>query len=124
MKILPGAVALLTLAAMSGAGIAAPGAAPAQTASAAPAGAALGRDSVLAGLLRDAFANRPELAQGQATVKADQARIPQARALPDPIVSLGIQNDGFERIQIGTMETSYWSLSATQTIPWAGKRGL
>jgi outer membrane protein TolC len=96
----------------------------AQSASAAPGGADLGRDSVLAGLLREALANRPELAQAQATVKADEARVPQVRALPDPVVSLGLQNDGFKRLQIGTMETSYWSIVAAQTFPWYGKQGL
>lgn len=96
----------------------------AQPASAASGGAELGRDSVLAGLLRDALANRPELAQAQATVQADQARVPQARALPDPVLSLGVQNDGFNGLQIGAMETSYWSIVGAQTFPWAGKRGL
>ncbi|HJW75829.1 MAG TPA: TolC family protein [Thermoleophilia bacterium] len=96
----------------------------AQPAGAIPGGAELGRDSVLAGLLREALGNRPELVQAQATVKADLARVPQARALPDPVLSLGIQNDGFKGLQIGTMETSYWSIAAAQTFPWFGKRGL
>lgn len=96
----------------------------AHPASAAPGGADFGRDSVLAGLLREALGNRPELVQAQATVKADRARVPQARALPDPVLSLGIQNDGFKRLQIGSMETSYWSVVAAQTLPWHGKREL
>lgn len=95
-----------------------------QPASATPGGAELGRDSVLAGLLRDALSTRPELAQAEAAAKADLARVPQARALPDPVVSFGVQNDGFKRLQIGQMETSYWSIAASQTFPWYGKRGL
>lgn len=87
-------------------------------------GVELGRDSVLAGLLREAIANRPELVQAQATLEADLARVPQVRALPDPTLSLGIQNDGFKDLQIGQMETSYWSIVAAQTFPWHGKRGL
>ena len=113
----------IPLAIATGLGVAL-GVALAQPASASPGSTELARDSVLAGLVHDALGNRPELAQAQATVNADEARIPQARALPDPVVSLGIQNDGFKRIQIGTMETSYWSVSAAQTFPWAGKRGL
>lgn len=96
----------------------------AQPAGASPDAAPLGRDSVLAGLLRDALGNRPELTQAQATVQANQARVPQARALPDPVLSLGVQNDGFEGLRIGEMETSYWSIAAAQTFPWHGKRGL
>lgn len=95
-----------------------------RAANAAPGGAELQRDSVLAGLLRDALAKRPELARAQATVQADRARVPQVRALPDPVLSLGVQNDGFKGLQIGTMETSYWSIVAAQTVPWYGKRGL
>ncbi|MEK7705766.1 MAG: TolC family protein, partial [Myxococcota bacterium] len=39
-------------------------------------------------------------------------------------LSLGIQNDGFRSIQIGSMETSYLSVMASQTFPWYGKRDL
>jgi len=84
----------------------------------------LAADSVLAALVRDALAGRPELAGARANAEADAARVPQVRALPDPVVSFGVQNDGFGRLQVGRMETSYWSVSAAQTIPWAGKRGL
>ncbi len=93
-------------------------------AAAEPAGTPLARDSALAGLVREALASRPELAQAQATAKADLARVPQAGALPDPVVSLGVQNDGFQGLQIGRMETSYWSIGAAQTFPLYGKRGL
>ena len=96
----------------------------AQPASAKPGGPELGQDSVLAGLVREALSARPELAQATATVQADLARVPQARALPDPVLSLGVQNDGFKQLQIGQMETSYWSIVASQTFPWHGKRGL
>src|SRR5512143_818359 len=110
-------LAAVALAACVGAGLARP-------VVAAPAARALESDSVLAGLLRDAAANRPELAQARATAQAEMARVPQARALPDPVLSLGIQNDGFKSLQIGRMETSYWSVAGAQTFPWYGKRGL
>src|SRR5512139_908780 len=83
----------------------------------AAAAAELGRDSALVGLLRDALAHRPELIQAEATVKADEARVPQAGALPDPVLSFGVQNDGFKGLQIGQMETSYWSIVGAQTLP-------
>jgi outer membrane protein TolC len=40
------------------------------------------------------------------------------------MLTLGIQNDGFDGIQIGKMETSYWQVMLTQGLPWPGKRGL
>jgi len=50
--------------------------------------------------------------------------VPQAGVLPDPSLSLGIQNDGFNGIQVGKMETSFYSVAFTQPFPWPGKRGL
>ncbi|MCC6748179.1 MAG: TolC family protein [Deltaproteobacteria bacterium] len=81
-------------------------------------------DPVLAGLVKEALEKRPELAQARATIRADLARAPQVRALPDPVLTLGIQNDGFRRLQIGEMETSYLTVMASQTFPWYGKREL
>lgn len=89
-----------------------------------PSGPALADDLQLAGFVSDAIGSLPELARAQAASLADLERIPQARALPDPVLSLGIQNDGFRKIRIGEMESSYLSIMASQTFPWHGKRGL
>lgn len=76
------------------------------------------------GLLRESIAARPELRQADALIRAERERVPQAGALQDPVLSLGIQNDGFKAIQIGTMETSFWQVMVTQPLPWPGKRAL
>lgn len=81
-------------------------------------------DPLLASLLQSALERRPELAQARARLEAERERAPQAGALPDPVLTLGIQNDGFRGIQIGKMETSYATVMASQTFPWFGKRGL
>jgi outer membrane protein TolC len=81
-------------------------------------------DPVLAGLLAESVAARPELRQATTTVAAERERIPQASALPDPVLSLGIQNDGFKSIQVGKMETSFYQVMLSQGLPWPGKRGL
>jgi len=85
---------------------------------------ALPADPVLEGLVRDALERRPELAQARATARAEQERVPQAGALADPTLTLGIQNDGFGAIQVGKMETSYYQAMITQPLFWPGKRGL
>jgi cobalt-zinc-cadmium efflux system outer membrane protein len=90
----------------------------------APAGPALVDDPVLQSLVGEAMAKRPELAQARAQIRAEQERAPQVSALPDPTLSLGIQNDGFSSIQVGKMETSFVTIMASQTFPWVGKRGL
>src|SRR5512138_752428 len=97
-------------------------AAPARAADAVP--PALPADPVLARLVDEAIASRPELRQAEAAARAERERVPQAGALPDPMLSLGIQNDGFGGLQIGKMETSYWQVMITQGLPWPGKRGL
>jgi outer membrane protein TolC len=81
-------------------------------------------DPVLARLVEEAIASRPELREAEAAARAERERVPQAGALPDPMLSLGIQNDGFQELQIGKMETSYWQVMLSQGLPWPGKRGL
>lgn len=81
-------------------------------------------DPVLAGLLKEALDRDPSLHKAAAQVRMDREKVPQAKALPDPTLSLGMQNDGFNRIQVGRMETSFYSVAFTQPFPWPGKRGL
>ena len=81
-------------------------------------------DPVLAGLIRESLARRPELRQADALVSAERERAPQAGAFQDPVLTLGIQNDGFNGLQIGKMETSWWQVMITQPLSWPGKRGL
>lgn len=79
-------------------------------------------DPIWQELQAEALEKNPDLARGKSLVEAEKERIPQAKALPDPSLSLGIQNDGFKRIEIGRMETSWYQLMVTQPLPWPGKR--
>jgi outer membrane protein TolC len=81
-------------------------------------------DTVLEQLIADTAAHNPEVAQARAAVDAEAQRVPQAGALPDPVLSLGVQNDSFNTWNIGKMETSWYSIMATQALPFPGKRGL
>ena len=81
-------------------------------------------DPVLDRLIEESLAARPELRQAQEVVRAERERVPQAGALPDPTLSLGIQNDGFGEIMVGKMETSYYQVMLSQPLPWPGKLGL
>ncbi len=89
-----------------------------------PAGPTLSEDPLLTRFVKEALEKRPELAQAKATIQADLERVPQARAFPDPVFSLGIQNDGFRAVQIGKMESSWYTVMSSQTFPWYGKRDL
>jgi len=84
----------------------------------------LATDPVLRELISESLAARPELKQAEASVRAERERVPQAGALPDPTLTLGIQNDGFGELMIGEMESSYYQIMLSQPLPWPGKRGL
>ena len=90
----------------------------------APSGPGLYDDPLLQGLIKEAVENRPEVGQARAQIAAERERAPQSHVLPDPTLSLGIQNDGFGGIQIGKMESSWLYVVAAQTFPWPGKRGM
>jgi outer membrane protein, heavy metal efflux system len=75
----------------------------------------------LQALIDEALAARPELSRARAEIDAARQVGPRARALPDPMFELGIQNDGFTGLQIGQMETSFVSIMTSQTLPWPGK---
>ncbi|MBI4511376.1 MAG: TolC family protein [Deltaproteobacteria bacterium] len=81
-------------------------------------------DPVLSRLISESLSALPELRSTQALVRAQAARVPQAGALPDPMIQVGIQNDGFTSWEVGEMENSYYSIMASQAFPWPGKRGL
>lgn len=81
-------------------------------------------DPLLERLVAESLAARPELRQAQERARAERERVPQAGALPDPTLTLGLQNDGFSGLMIGKMETSYYQLMLSQGLPWPGKLGL
>lgn len=82
------------------------------------------QDPQLLELIQEALRRNPDLARASALADAERERIPQAQALPDPSLTLGLQNDGFQKLQIGEMETSYYQVALTQPFLWPGKRGL
>ncbi|MBL0210715.1 MAG: TolC family protein [Holophagaceae bacterium] len=84
----------------------------------------LAEDPVLQALLREAVEKSPQLAAATRAAEAEEERIPQAGSLPDPMLSLGYQNDGFKRFEIGRMETTFGTIMASQAFPFPGKRKL
>lgn len=81
-------------------------------------------DALLSTLIEQSIPARPELAQAQADVNAARQRVPQSRALPDPMLQLGVQNDGFTSWEVGEMDTSFYSIMVSQTFVWPRKRRL
>jgi cobalt-zinc-cadmium efflux system outer membrane protein len=83
-----------------------------------------GGELQLADLINEALQNSPEIKAAGAVASAARHRIPQARSLADPMVSVGYQNDGFSRFTYGVSKDAQWMVSASQAIPFPGKRSL
>ena len=75
-------------------------------------------------LIQQALKNSPDLLVSESKVTASAYRIPQARALPDPMFMFGYQNEGFERITLGEEQGAQGMFSVSQMFPFPGKRGL
>ena len=81
-------------------------------------------DSQLARLIQEALAANPQLKASRASVDAERAKVPQAGALPDPMVSLGYQNDGYRKLTYGQSNFAFAQIGVSQTFPYPGKRKL
>lgn len=75
-------------------------------------------------LIQDALSANPKLKEAQATLNAERAKVPQAGALPDPMVTLGYQNDGFSGLTYGRSSFAFGQVGVSQTFPYPGKRAL
>jgi len=80
----------------------------------------------LADLVREALKANPEIVQAEQRVWMMRARVPQAGALPDPVLMSGVINEGrpvpFDTF--GTAEFSEAYAGISQGFPFPGKRGL
>ncbi len=81
-------------------------------------------DPHLASLIQDALASNPKLKEARAALDAERAKVPQAGALPDPMISVGYQNDGFSGLTYGKSSFAFALVGVSQTFPYPGKRKL
>ena len=128
-------VLLLIMSSWSVSGVAAeepPGAEPTQAGAsvvAAPSARAetpTAENMSLASLLREALERSPEVQMAARAVEAKRASVPQAGALPDPMLMYGIINEGrpvpFQTLGEAGFSEVYVGLS--QEFPFPGKRSL
>ena len=71
-------------------------------------------------LVAEALEKSPALAAARAEVAAARERVAPAGTLPDPMLSLGYENDGAS-FSLGQEPMTRLSLMAEQPIPWPGK---
>lgn len=78
----------------------------------------------LSDLTQEALRNSPEIKASYSKIEAGKYRIFQATNLPDPMLMLGYQNEGFDRYTYGEEQGSQWMFSASQQFLFPGKRAL
>jgi outer membrane protein TolC len=98
--------------------------AQASTAQEAPAASVfpLAGDPALEALIADALEKSPALQSAREELAAARARVPQADALPDPVIGAGYQHGGAGGFNDD--EDSFVSVSVGQLLPFPGKRRL
>ncbi|MDQ5986674.1 MAG: Outer membrane efflux protein CusC [Syntrophus sp. SKADARSKE-3] len=88
------------------------------------AGSVSAQDLRLEGLVDEALKNNPDILASRSRIEAARHRIPQSRSLPDPLITFGYQNEGFNRYTYGEEQNSQWMFGATQQFFFPGKRAL
>jgi outer membrane protein TolC len=77
----------------------------------------------LEALVAEALAQGPDVKAAAEALAAARSRPAQARALPDPVVSVLYVNDGWSP-SLGEMPMTTLGLMGSQALPWPGKRDL
>jgi outer membrane protein, heavy metal efflux system len=83
-----------------------------------------GSGADLRGLIDEALQNSPDIQASLSRIEAARYRVPQVKSLPDPQISFGYQNEGFDRYTYGQEQGSQWMFSASQQFLFPGKRTL
>lgn len=82
------------------------------------------QEPTLSSVLAEAEANNPELVAAMRTAEAAAARVPQAGALPDPILGVGIMNLPVTDPRLGRDMMTMTTIQIGEQFPWPGKLGL
>jgi len=75
-------------------------------------------------LINEALKNNHDILMAESRWKTSNFRIPQAKSLPDPMLMIGYQNEGWRRYTYGEMSGAQWMFSLSQSFPFPGKLSL
>jgi outer membrane protein TolC len=75
-------------------------------------------------LISEALQNNHDVWVTGAKWKASSSKVKLAGSLPDPMVMIGYQNEGWNQYTLGQMVGSQWMYSVSQMFPFPGKRAL
>jgi outer membrane protein TolC len=79
---------------------------------------------VLQTLIDAALRNNHDVLIAESKWRASTHKIVQAESLPDPMVMIGYQNEGWNEYTFGQMEGAQWMYGLSQMFPFPGKRSL
>jgi outer membrane protein TolC len=82
------------------------------------------QEAPLAALLAEADSANPQIASARRTAEAAAARVPQAGALPDPMIGVGFMNVPVTNPGLGNDMMTMLQLRVGAELPWPGKLGL
>lgn len=89
-----------------------------------PAAATAAQETDLTVLLVEADGANQELLAARREAEAARARIPQAGALPDPVVGFGVMNVPVASPSLGRDMMTMTTIQLGERLPWPGKLGL
>lgn len=89
-----------------------------------PTGAAAWQATSLDDLLAEADTANPEIVAARRLAEATTARVPQAGALPDPMLGVGFMNLPVANPGLGRDMMTMMQVQMSGTLPWPGKLGL
>lgn len=75
-------------------------------------------------LIREALDNNPDLQSAQNVWQAENAKIPQAGALPDPVISFNLMNLPVNTLDFNQEPMTGKQIAIMQMFPFPGKQGL
>lgn len=84
----------------------------------------IGQDASLAALLEEAEARNPELLAALRSAESAAARVPQAGALPDPVLSFGVMNFPASDPSLSRDMMTMTTIQVGEQFPFFGKLGL
>ncbi|HUF76668.1 MAG TPA: TolC family protein, partial [Longimicrobiales bacterium] len=82
------------------------------------------QETSLAALLAAADTGNPQIVGARRIAEAAGARVPQAGALPDPMIGVGLMNVPVARPGLGNDMMTMLQLRVGAELPWPGKLGL
>ena len=81
-------------------------------------------DLTLKEVLRQAVEKNPGIHLEHARTEALHHRVPRVQSLPDPVISVGYQNEGYRKYSYGEAPDAQWMFSLSQSFPFPGKLSL